>query len=106
MRSVKRKSTRLVIAVEKNHYQTGVINESGTRLNGVFEETIPIRDSYNSYFFRNSGAYDGSGDHGVSFMIGHLTQKKTLPVWDPANPRIARLRLKERLPNMSGNRCC
>ncbi|KAK2727392.1 hypothetical protein QYM36_008026 [Artemia franciscana] len=53
-----------------NRYQADVLCLSETRFNGVSEETIPVRDSDNSYSFLNSGAHDGSGDHGVGFMIG------------------------------------
>ncbi|KAK2726250.1 hypothetical protein QYM36_000639 [Artemia franciscana] len=83
MRSLKRESTRLE-----------------TRLNGVSEETIPVRDSDNSYLFLNTGAHDKSGDHGFGFMIGHRAQKSLL-AWNPVNLRIARLRLKGRLSNIS-----
>jgi hypothetical protein len=66
----------------------------------VFEETIPVCDYDNSYLFLNSGAYDGSGNHGVGFMIGCRAQKPLL-AWDPVNPRIARLWLNGRLSNIS-----
>ena len=69
-------------------------------MNGVSEETIPVYDSDNSYLFLNSGAHNGSGDHGVGFMIGCCAQKVLL-AWDPVSPRIARLRLRSRLPNIS-----
>ncbi|KAK2719135.1 hypothetical protein QYM36_004836 [Artemia franciscana] len=77
-----------------NCYQADVLCLSETRLNGVSEETMPVRDSDNSYLFLSSGAHDGSGDHGVRFMIGRRAQKALL-AWDPVNPRIARLKLKE-----------
>ncbi|KAK2701722.1 hypothetical protein QYM36_019636 [Artemia franciscana] len=83
-----------------NCYQADVLCLSEKRLNGVSEETLPVRDSDNSYLFLNSGVHDGSGDHGVGFMIGHHVQK-TLLAWDRVNPRIARLRLKGRLFNIS-----
>ena len=100
VRSVKHESTRLVMAIEMNCYQADVRCLSETRLNGVSEETIPVRDSDNSYLFLDSGAHDGSGDHGVGFMIG-LRAQKALLAWDPVSPRIARLRLKGRLSNIS-----
>ena len=62
------------MAMEMNRYQADVLCLSETRLNGVSEETIPVRDSDNSYLFLNSGAYDGSRDHGVGFMIGRRVQ--------------------------------
>ncbi|KAK2719838.1 hypothetical protein QYM36_005345 [Artemia franciscana] len=77
-----------------NCYQADVLCLSETRLNGVSEETMPVRDSDNSYLFLSYGAHDGSGDHGVRFMIGRRAQKALL-AWDPVNPRIARLKLKE-----------
>ncbi|KAK2721038.1 hypothetical protein QYM36_003352 [Artemia franciscana] len=83
-----------------NRYQADVLYLSETRLNGVSEETIPVRDSDNSYLFLNSGAQDASGDQGVGFMIGRRMQKALL-AWDPVNPRIARLRLEGRLSNIS-----
>ncbi|KAK2712668.1 hypothetical protein QYM36_011376 [Artemia franciscana] len=78
VRSVKRESTRLVMAMEMNRYQADVLCLSETRLNGVSEETIPVIDSDNSYLFLNSGAHDGSGDHGVGFMIGRRAHKTPL----------------------------
>ncbi|KAK2721039.1 hypothetical protein QYM36_003353 [Artemia franciscana] len=99
VRSVKRESTRLVMPMKMNRYQADVLCLSETRLNGVSEETIPVRDSHNSYLFLNSFAQDGSGDHGVGFVIGIRVQKVLL-AWDPANPRIARLRLEGRLSNI------
>ncbi|KAK2712600.1 hypothetical protein QYM36_011327 [Artemia franciscana] len=89
VRSVKRESTRLVKAMEMNRYQADVLCLSETRLNGVYVETIPVRDSNNSYLFLNSGEHDGSGDHGVGLMIGRHVQKALL-AWDPVNLRIAR----------------
>ncbi|KAK2708988.1 hypothetical protein QYM36_014574 [Artemia franciscana] len=86
VKSVKRKLTRLVMAVEMNRYQADVPCLSETRLNKVYEESIPDRDSENSYLFLNSGAYDGSGNLGVGFMIG-LRGQKALLVWDPVNPK-------------------
>ena len=100
VRSAKQESTRLVMAMEMNRYQEHVLCLSETRLNGVSEETIPVRDSDKSYLFLNSGAYNGSGDPGVGFMICRRAQKALLE-WDPVNPRIARLRLKGRLSNIS-----
>ena len=88
------------MAMEMNRCRADVLCLSETRLNGLSEETIPFRDSDNSYLFLNSGAHDGSGDHGVDFMIGHRAQK-ALFAWDPVNPRIARLQLKKRLSNIS-----
>ncbi|KAK2705136.1 hypothetical protein QYM36_017245 [Artemia franciscana] len=79
-----------------NRYQADVLCQSETRLNGVSEETILVSNSDNSYLFLNSGAYDGPGDHGVSFMIGCRAQKALL-AWDPVNLRIARLGLKGKL---------
>ncbi|KAK2725491.1 hypothetical protein QYM36_000099 [Artemia franciscana] len=88
------------MAMEINRYQADVLCLSETKLNGVSEETIPVRDSDNFYLFLNSGACDGSVDHEVGFMIGRRAQKALL-AWDPVNPRIARLRLKGRLSNIS-----
>jgi exonuclease III len=87
------------MAMEMNRYQTDILCLSQTRLKGMSEETIPVRDSDNSYLFLNSAAYDSSGDHGVGFMIERCAQKAFL-VWDPVNPRITGLRLKERLSNI------
>ncbi|KAK2715006.1 hypothetical protein QYM36_009863 [Artemia franciscana] len=100
VRSVKRESTRLVMAMEMNRYQVDLLCLSATRLNGVSEETIPVRDSYNSYSFLNSGAHDGSDDHGVGFTIGYRAQKALL-AWDPVNPRIARLQIIRRLSKIA-----
>ena len=63
------------MAMEINRYQADVLCLSETKLNGVSEETIPVRDSDNSYIFFNSGAHNVSGDHGVGFMIGCRGQK-------------------------------
>ncbi|KAK2712599.1 hypothetical protein QYM36_011326 [Artemia franciscana] len=89
VRSVKRESTRLVKAMEINIYQAGVLCLSETRLNGLYVETLPVRNSDNSYLFLKSGEHDGSGDHGVGFMIGRHVQKAVL-AWDPVNPGIAK----------------
>ncbi|KAK2727381.1 hypothetical protein QYM36_008016 [Artemia franciscana] len=86
VRSTKRDSTRLVMAMEMNRYQADVLCLSETRLNGVSEEFIPLRDSDNSYILLNSSSYDRSSDHGAGFMIGCGAQKALL-AWDPVNPR-------------------
>ena len=64
------------MAMEMNRYQVDLLCLSATRLNGVSEETIPVRDSYNSYSFLSSGAHDGSDDHGVGFTIERTVRKK------------------------------
>ncbi|KAK2712597.1 hypothetical protein QYM36_011324 [Artemia franciscana] len=69
---------------------------SETRLNGVSKETTSPR-LRQLVIFLSFDAYDGFGDRVFGFLIGPHAQKSLLP-WNPVNPRIARIQIKEDYP--------